>query len=156
MKRGFSLPTPADIRAWLATVEGRHKASQAARDFGIKGVEERRAFKNLYREALENKRNLISQSMPATTILEITGTDSDGAPLATPIQWQGEGTAPSVRIKVRRNEHKLAKGIRLIARTEPDGHGWVARPIRILNKAVGRTDEFELAVVQRDGANRLT
>lgn len=156
MKRGFSLPTPNDIRAWLATVEGRPKASQAARDFGIKGVEERRAFKNLYREALENKRDLIPQSMPATTIFEITGTDSDGAPLATPIQWQGEGTAPSVRIKVRRNEHKLAKGIRLIARTEPDGHGWVARPIRILNKAIGRTDEFELAVVQRDGANRLT
>ncbi|MEK9904831.1 MAG: hypothetical protein VW462_06245, partial [Rhodospirillales bacterium] len=66
MSQGFSPPSLADIRNWLSTLEDVPKASQAARAFGIKGVEERRAFKKQYREALGRGRDPKSLSMPST------------------------------------------------------------------------------------------
>ncbi len=155
MSQGFSPPSLADIRNWLSTLEDVPKASQAARAFGIKGVEERRAFKKQYREALGRGRDSKSLSMPSTGLFEVIGTNSSGDPVSRPVQWDNSSDTPTVRIAAKKNDHRLTVGARLIARTDKDETGWVAYPIRILSMSLGHNDEVELAIVQKDGANRL-
>lgn len=149
------LPTVSDIRAWLQASGERPKASRAAKAFGVRGVEDRRAFKELFRQALGGTADVREQAdgMPPVTLLEVTGADEDGAPVATPAQWTGNDAPPPVRVEAGRGAGRIAKGVRMVARIEAVGDEWVARPIRILPNASER--EAELAVVEEDGRGDL-
>lgn len=150
------LPTLGDIRAWLAATDERPRASAAARAFGVRGMDDRRAFKRLYREALGGGEDRSDRSggLPAVTLFRILRTSGDGDALATPDSWDGPGAPPEVVVKAGRGAGRLAPGVRLIARTEANDDGWIARPIRIL-PGLGAQGP-ELAVVETDGRGRLS
>lgn len=159
MKRGSPsapLPAVADIKAWLATADGRPKASAAARAFGVRGIEDRRAFKLLYRQALGGATTAADrpEGMPPVTLFKVTRIDSDGAIRAAPERWDGAGDAPEAIVQAGGGASRLAPGVRLIARVEARDDDWIARPIRILPGV--RADEAELAVVEADGRGRLS
>ncbi len=149
------LPTVADIKAWLAAVDERPKASGAARAFGVKGMDERRAFKLLYKQALggEIDRTPRAEGLPAVTLFRVTRTDGDGQLRAVPDRWEGTDPPPEAIVEAGAAS-RLAPGMRLIARVEARGDDWVIRPIRILPS--GDVDEPELAVVETDARGRLT
>lgn len=155
------LPSVADIRAWLAAVDERPKASAAARAFGVRGVENRRAFKQLFKQALAGgdvageRHSRQTGGMPPVTLFRVTRTDSDGAIRAVPAQWEGAEPPPEAIVEAGGAATRLAAGARLIARVEATDDGdWIARPIRIL-PAQGAF-EPELAVVEADRRGRLS
>ncbi len=155
-RQATPLPSVADVRAWLAASGDRPKASAAARAFGVRGVEARRAFKTLYKQALDGETAPDPERgpMPPVTLFRVTGVDQDGALLAEPDKWEGSGAAPVARIHAR-SGGRLAPGVRLIARTRSDGAGgWTAEPIRVLPEATA--DGPELCVVEADGRGRFT
>lgn len=160
-KGDLALPSVADIRAWLAATDERPKASGAARAFGVKGVEPRRAFKILFKQAQGDSehrdRKREEGGLPAVTLFRIVGTDDDGRPLASPDRWDGPDPAPTAVVDAGKRHARLSVGVRLIARVETGPSGPVARPIRILSETgPGATGEPELAVVILDRRGRLS
>ena len=151
------LPTLADVRAWLAASDERPKPSAAARAFGIKGADERRAFKIIFKQALagETSSGDAAGGMPPVTLFRVTLIDKEGAIIAQPERWTEPTPIPSARVESGRAAGRLAIGARLIARTESDGEGgWIARPIRVLPE--GAASGPELAIVEIDGRDRIT
>lgn len=151
-----ALPTLDDIRAWLAAVDERPKASAAARAFGIRGVDDRRAFKQLYKQALRGDaepRGGRDGDLPSVTLFEVTRVDHDGLIRARPAQWDGPEPAPEAIVEAGGAAGRLAAGVRMIARVSPSDDGWIARPIRILPRQ--GAGEPELAVVEADARGRL-
>ncbi|MGZ0188720.1 MAG: ribonuclease R family protein, partial [Alphaproteobacteria bacterium] len=141
----------------LAANDERPKASVVAKAFGIRGIEDRRTFKDLYKQALGRKTSSPDRSigMPPVTLFRVTKIDNDGVIQATPENWEGRGSPPTVTIIAGGAAARLIVGSRLIARTEDDGQGgWSARPIRILQEQA--TEPPELAVVETDFRGRLS
>lgn len=152
------LPAVADIRAWLAAADERPKASAAARAFGVRGVEDRRAFKLLFKQALSGEAapdRPRREGLPPVTLFRVVRTDSDGQIRAVPERWEGAEPAPEAVVVAGGASSRLNSGTRLIARVEETGDGWIARPIRIIPEGRGR-DEPELCVVEADDRGRLS
>ena len=160
-KGDLDLPSVTDIRAWLAATLERPKASAAARAFGIKGVEPRRAFKLLFKQAQGDSEHRghghVAGGLPAVTLFRIVGADADGRLLAAPDRWDGPAPAPTVVVDAGKRHDRLSPGVRLIARVEARPGGPIARPIRILpGTGGGAAGEAELAVVAADHRGRLS
>ena len=65
-----------------------------------------------------------TQPLPEMLPVEIFGTDADGDPLARPLNWDGEGRAPVIRMQPERpGQAALAPGERVLARIRPLGGG---------------------------------
>lgn len=150
------LPTVGDIRAWLAATDERPRSSVAARAFGVRGVEDRRAFKRLYREALGEGAAPAADGdgLPPVTLFRVLRATRDGDLRAVPDRWDGPGDPPEVTVQAGGAAARLAPGVRMIARTEQRGEDWIARPIRVLPEAGDRGPE--LAVVEADHRGRLS
>ena len=50
-KQAGALPAVQEIAAWLADQDGAPRTTEATQAFGIRGMENRRAFKALYKDA---------------------------------------------------------------------------------------------------------
>ena len=70
--------------------------------------------------------------LPDTTVVEITGIDGDGEPLARPLNWSGEGEPPSiVMLPERGGRDALAVGDRVLARLSRAGpEGYEGKTLR--------------------------
>lgn len=156
------LPSVADIRAWLAADSAsRPKASAAARAFGIRGMDDRRAFKQLFKKALhggEPSRDSGPEGLPSVTLFRVVGTDEDGAIRAAPDRWPGSGEPPEVIVEAGGASGRIGVGARLIGRLidrSDDGERPHVRPIRILPSGQD-ADAPELALVEADRNGRLS
>jgi ribonuclease R len=107
----------------LATHPGDTKRD-LARAFGVKGAE-RQVLKQILSEladegALERGRRrsyVPAGELPDVAVLEISGEDPDGDPLARPVEWKGEGAAPTVLVVPGREEVSApGRGERILAR----------------------------------------
>ena len=112
-----------------------------ARLLGLKGSD-RIALKRALRELKEEgavagkpKRGLTSRGeLPPTTIIEITGTDSDGEVLARPVIWKSDAPPPLIHVAPPKQGGAPGRGDRLLAHLDKRGDGYEARIIRRLER----------------------
>jgi ribonuclease R len=145
--RTEKLPSREEILAYIREHERRVGTREIARAFALKG-EQRTALRALLKE-LEGA-GLIGRSgkrryaeptaLPRVTVVEITGTDTDGELLARPQQWPEGTTPPRIYMAPERGSRSaLGPGDRVLARLQPIGDGaYEGRTIRRLPGAPER------------------
>ncbi len=115
-----------------------------ARLTGLKGSD-RILLKRLLREleaegaiAGKARRGLTkSGDLPEVTVVEITGTDSDGELLARPISWESNDEPPTIFVMPPKEGKALAVGGRVLARLEKRGEHYEAQVVRRLESEAG-------------------
>ena len=118
-----------------------------ARAFGLR-KHARKSLNDLLREIEDEglvprkRKRRISKAeyLPDTALVEITGIDADGEPLARPLDWSGKGDAPGiVMLPERGGRGALAIGDRVLARLAKAGpEGYVGRTLRRIPHAPSR------------------
>ncbi len=151
------LPSREEILAFIADNPGETGKREIARAFGITGSERiplKRMLKDLADEGVIEKRNKRLNrpgDLPPVTVLEVTERTADGDLVAVPAEWD-ETAGPSPRIVILRDRRGKtpAPGIgdRALARLTPEGAGYSARVIRLLE----RRPETVLGVVRMVGS----
>jgi ribonuclease R len=136
------------ILAHLAAHPGDTKRD-LARALAVKGAE-RKLLKQILADMAEEgviergrKRSLVpAGALPEVAVLEIFGEDPDGEPLGRPVEWTGEGPAPSILILPGREESSApGRGMRVlarIARTKDGATPYEARIIKQLGASAHR------------------
>ncbi len=78
--------------------------------------------------------------LPDAMVVQVTGTDPDGDPVARPVEWEGDGPPPMVLMAAeRRDAPALAPGERVLARLRPiGGNKYEGRTLKRLTDAPGR------------------
>jgi ribonuclease R len=111
-KAKASLPSKADILAFIGNQRGKVGTREIARAFGLKNAL-RADLKRLLREladegSIEKRRKKLHHagSLPSTVLADVVARDSDGDLIATPDEWDEEahGPAPQIRIAVPRKQ----------------------------------------------------
>jgi len=85
--------------------------------------------------------------VPKVTVLRVQAVDDGGAVWAVPEQWHAETPPPRLRIIERGRRGALGIGDRVLARTEERGQGFIAHPMKKLERAA----ELVLGVVKQEG-----
>lgn len=121
-------PSKDDILAFIRDYRGKVTKREIARAFGIKGPDKVQ-LKKLLRELTEDGLLAKDQSralrpadrLPNVQIIEYAGTDKHGDPMARPVNWQGDGDAPTIYISTKRGGRGSAMGggDRALARLTP-------------------------------------
>ena len=124
-----SLPSKADILAFIGTNPGKVGTREIARAFGLKNAL-RADLKRLLRElanegSIEKRRKKLHHAgaLPSTVFADVTARDSDGDLIATPDEWDEEarGAAPKIRIYTPRKARPgeaAGVGDRILLRVE--------------------------------------
>lgn len=148
------LPTRQQILDFIASSDTPAGKREIARAFGLKG-NEKIALKALLKDMADE--GLIDSApgrafhkmggLPKVTVLRVV--DIDGAQvIAIPERWEAEGKPPPrLRVIERGKRSALGVGDRILARTEEQGAGFVAHPM----KKLARGEEQLLGVVAREG-----
>ncbi len=85
--------------------------------------------------------------VPKVTVLRVVDADGDVV-WAVPERWEAEGVpVPRLRVKERGKRSALGPGDRILARTEEAGNGWIAHPMKKLQ----RGEELMLGVLHEEG-----
>ena len=133
------LPTKDEILNWISENPTQTAKRDIARAFGIKGAQRidlKRILKELEAEGHLQKRKKTYRDpgkLPPVSVLRISEQTSDGDLLAEPMEWAGEGPAPTTLMIARASDPALGEGDRVLARlTEVNGedHGYEGRLIR--------------------------
>ena len=109
-KRTPSLPSKADILAFIGKQPGKVGTREIARAFGLKNAmraELKRMLRDLADEgSVERRRKKLHHAgtLPSTVLADVVARDSDGELLATPDEWDEDahGPAPKIRIHIPR------------------------------------------------------
>ena len=152
-KAKASLPSKADILAFIANQRGKVGTREIARAFNLKNAL-RADLKRLLRDmadegTVEKKRKKLHHAghLPSTVLADVTARDADGDLVATPDEWDEEahGPAPKIRISVPRKQRPgeaagLGDRVLLhVEETEEDaGIRHSGRVIRIIDKPKAR------------------
>ncbi|QIL02037.1 ribonuclease R [Sphingomonas sinipercae] len=91
-----------------------------------------------------------SGGVPKVTVLRVVEVDDSGQARAVPEQWHAEGPPPKLRVIERGRKGALGIGDRILARTEEAGSGFVAHPMKKLEKSA----QLVLGVVREEGDKR--
>ena len=126
---------------------GRVGRREIARAFGIRG-NDRAALTALLRSleaegAIEGRRarRRPSGTLPPVTLLEVDGLDGDGALRARPARWDSTDPPPPIALDpAPEGVREPGVGDRVLARLRraPDGGGYLARPMRVLDSGPRR------------------
>ncbi|WP_431469812.1 ribonuclease R [Sphingosinithalassobacter sp. LHW66-3] len=85
--------------------------------------------------------------VPKVTVLRVVDADGDVV-WAVPERWEAEAVpVPRLRVKERGKRSALGPGDRILARTEEAGNGWIAHPMKKLQ----RGEELMLGVLHEEG-----
>lgn len=136
------LPSAAVLRQFLSEAGTRLGKSDIARAFGLT-PEQKPALRALLRE-LERDGALVraggkqvreAEVLPERCVVEITGTDRDGDPLARPVGWDQKGRPPIIFMQPeQRGQPALAPGARVLARLRRiDGDRYEGRTLKRLD-----------------------
>ncbi len=148
------LPSRQQIIDFITQSDTPAGKREIARAFGLKG-NEKIALKALLKDMADE--GLIDSApgrafhkmggLPKVTVLRIVDTE-DGQVIAIPEHWEAEGKPPPrLRVIERGRRSALGVGDRILARTEEQGAGHVAHPM----KKLARGEELILGVVAREG-----
>ena len=140
-KKKPPLPTKQQVLEFIRGSPTPVGKREIARAFGVSGSD-RIALKALLKEIAaegsversRGRRLARPSSLPATGVLEITGTDADGELTARPLSWRDDGPPPKiVMAPERRGTPALGPGDRVVARLIRIDEGlYEARTIRQL------------------------
>ncbi len=147
-KKTPSLPSKADILAFIGNKPGKVGTREIARAFGLKNAL-RADLKRLLREladegSIEKRRKKLHHAgaLPSTVLADVTSRDSDGDLIATPDEWDEDahGAAPKIRIHLPRKARPgeaAGVGDRVLLRIEEieedDGIRHSGRVIKIID-----------------------
>src|SRR6185437_7012370 len=144
-----SLPSKADIVAFIGKQPGKVGTREIARAFGLKNAlraELKRLLRDLADEgAVETRHKKLHHpgALPSTVLADIVARDADGDLIATPDEWDEEahGPAPKIRVHVPRDARRgeaAGLGDRVLLRVdetdEDAGIRHRGRVIRIIDK----------------------
>ena len=139
MKR---IPSPDELRAWIADNPDATSKREIARAFGLKGAahtELKRALRKLEDEGVIPPRRARGprhpDRLPPVAVLRLEAPDADGDLFARPMEWRGEGPAPRVLIVTSPKDPALGEGDRVLVKLTPvhgEGHSHEGRLIRRL------------------------
>jgi ribonuclease R len=147
-KKTPSLPSKAEILAFIGNKPGKVGTREIARAFGLKNAL-RADLKRLLREladegSVEKRHKKLHHPgiLPSTVLADVTSRDSDGDLIATPDEWDEDahGSAPKIRIHVpRKTRPGEAAGVgdcillRVEETEEEDGIRHRGRVIKIID-----------------------
>ena len=148
------LPTRQQILDFITTSNTAAGKREIARAFGLLG-NEKIALKALLKDMADE--GLIDSApgrafhkmggLPKVTVLRVVDVD-DAQVIAIPEHWEAEGKPPPrLRVVERGKRSALGVGDRILARTEEQGAGYVAHPM----KKLARSEEQLLGVVAKEG-----
>ena len=148
------LPTRQQILDFITTSDTAAGKREIARAFGLLG-NEKIALKALLKDMADE--GLIDSApgrafhkmggLPKVTVLRVVDVD-DAQVIAIPEHWEAEGKPPPrLRVVERGKRSALGVGDRILARTEEQGAGYVAHPM----KKLARSEEQLLGVVAKEG-----
>src|SRR3954462_2605642 len=153
-KRPAGLPSRKQILDFIASSDQPAGKREIARAFGLSGqdkIDLKRLLKDMADEGLidSSPGRAFHQSggVPKVTVLRVQAVDDGGAVWAVPEQWHAETPPPRVRLIERGKRGALGIGDRVLARTEERGQGFIAHPMKKLE----RSAELVLGVVKREG-----
>src|SRR5437868_8228772 len=153
-KRPRGLPSRKQILDFIASSDQPAGKREIARAFGLSGQEKidlKRLLKDMADEGLidSSPGRAFHQAggVPKLTVLRVVEVDDSGQVRAVPEQWHAETPPPKLRIIERGRRGALGIGDRVLARTEERGQGFVAHPLKKLERAA----ELVLGVVKREG-----
>src|SRR5678815_3768761 len=153
-KRTPGLPSRKQILDFIATSDQPAGKREIARAFGLSGqdkIDLKRLLKDMADEGLidSSPGRAFHQAggVPKVTVLRVQAVDDGGNVWAVPEQWHAETPPPRLRIMERGRRGALGIGDRVLARTEEKGQGFVAHPMKKLE----RSAELVLGVVKQEG-----
>ena len=142
-----TLPTRAEILAFIEEHQGKAGKREIARAFGLRGSDKiwlKQMLRELaYDGAIERRRGrrlTRAGALPSVAVIEVVDTDPDGELLARPVRWSDETSPPRIYLdggSVR--GPALGIGDRVLARlTRTDQNNYVARIMRRIQTAPDR------------------
>src|SRR5438132_3696892 len=153
-KRPAGLPSRKQVLDFIASSDQPAGKREIARAFGLSGqdkIELKRLLKDMADEGLidSSPGRAFHQAggVPKVTVLRVVEVDDSGQVRAVPEQWHAETPPPKLKIIERGRRGALGIGDRVLARTEERGQGFVAHPLKKLE----RSAELVLGVVKREG-----
>ncbi|MEQ9334990.1 ribonuclease R [Thalassobaculum sp.] len=155
------VPSREAILEFVRSSTGPVGRREIAKAFDVRGAERaelRRVLKEMADEGLLDfgRRRKVAPpgALPEVAVVEITGTDENGEPLAQPANWRGDGPAPRILVLEDRGSGAMGPGDRALVRLERrDENRYVARVIRRLTATAPRVlGIYEAAA---DGAGRV-
>ena len=162
-----TLPSKADILAFIARTPGKVGTRELARAFNLKNemrAELKRVLRDLADEgAVERKGKKLHHpgSLPSTVLADVMSRDRDGDMIAIPDEWDEEahGAAPKIRIHTpRKMKPSEAAGIgdKILVRVEETGDKEVRYSGRVI-KIVERPKHRVLGIFHKtpNGGGRL-
>jgi ribonuclease R len=142
-----AMPSRDAVRRFIRESAGRVGKREIARAFKL-GPEHRAALRELLRDLsgagevapAGHKRFSPPGRLPDAMIVQVTGTDPDGDPIARPVDWQGDGPPPLVYMaREARGQPALAPGQRVLAKLKSIGGGkYEGRTLKRLNDSPAR------------------
>jgi ribonuclease R len=168
-RKTLTLPSKADLLAFIRSQPGKVGTREIARAFGLKNAE-RAELKRMLRELsdegqVEARRNKLHQpgALPHVTLAEITSRDADGELIAVPAEWDEDmhGAPPKIRLVVSRQArpHEIAGiGDRALLKIEETGEeGEAIRHSGRVVKIIDRAKQRVLGIFRSlpDGGGRL-
>ncbi len=167
-KTTSTLPSKADILAFIGERPGKVGTREIARAFGLKNAM-RAQLKRLLRElsdegAVERRHKKLHHpgTLPSTVLADVTARDADGDLIATPDEWDEEahGPAPKIRIDIPRKARPgeaAGLGDRVLLRVEEtDEDNGIRHRGRII-KIIDHPKQRVLGIFRKDrhGGGRL-
>ena len=153
-KRSAGLPSRKQILDFIASSGQPAGKREIARAFHLSGqdkIELKRLLKDMADEGLidssPGRAFHKAGGVPKVTVLRVQAVDDGGAIWAVPEQWHAESPPPRLRLVERGKRSALGIGDRVLARTEERGDGFIAHPMKKLERAA----ELVLGVVRREG-----
>src|SRR5213082_1212794 len=152
--RSAGLPSSKEILDFIATSDQPAGKREIARAFGLSGqdkIDLKRLLKDMADEGLidSSPGRAFHQTggVPKVTVLRVAQVDDSGNVFAVPEQWHAETPPPRIRVVERGRRTALGIGDRVLCRTEQQGQGWIAHPM----KKLARSAELTLGVVKQEG-----
>ncbi len=139
-------PSKAEILDWIKDNPSQSSKRDIARAFGIKGqarIELKRILRALYAEghlSKDRKTYRDKNSLAPVELLHITAQDKDGDLFAEPLNWKGEGKAPSVLFVPKKGDPALEIGDRILCRISETDDAHIPFEGRLIRR-IGRGAE---------------
>src|SRR6476646_8228707 len=153
-KRSTGLPSRKQILDFIASSDQPAGKREIARAFGLSGqakIDLKRLLKDMADEGLidASPGRAFHQSggVPKVTVLRVQSVDDSGNVFAVPEQWHAETPPPRLRLLEKGRRGALGIGDRVLSRTEQKGDGFIAHPLKKLE----RSAELVLGVVKQEG-----